>query len=175
MLIQFKEHKPKVGKEVLICDGAKVIGEVELGDNVSVWYNCVLRGDVNYIKVGNNTNIQDLTTIHVWHRDEGVAESGFPVIIGDNVTIGHNCIIHACHIEDNCLIGMGSIVMDGAKIGRDSIVGAGAVVTKGKTFPPRSLILGNPAKFVRELNPSEIEEISQSAIRYVSFKNEFLS
>ena len=174
MLITFKNHTPKVGQNVLICDGAKIIGEVEIAENASIWYNCVLRGDVNYIKIGKNTNVQDLTTIHVWHRESGKEDSGYPAIIGDNVTIGHNCIIHACTIEDNCLIGMGSIVMDGARIGTNSIVGAGAVVTKGKTFPPNSLILGNPAKFIRELKQEEIEEIANSAIRYVKFKNEYL-
>ncbi len=174
MLIEFQNNIPKVGKEVLICDGAKIIGEVELGDNVSIWYNCVLRGDVNYIKIGNNTNVQDLSMIHVWHRDSNKKDSGHPTIIGDNVTIGHSCIIHACNIENNCLIGMGSIIMDGAKIGKDSIVGAGSVVTKGKVFPPRSLILGNPAKLVRELRDEEVEEIKQSALRYVEFKNQFL-
>ncbi|RDU72406.1 gamma carbonic anhydrase family protein [Helicobacter aurati] len=175
MLIAFKSIKPKIGKDVLICEGAKIIGEVEIGDNVSIWYNCVLRGDVNFIKIGRNTNVQDLSMIHVWHREPNMPDSGFPTTIGDNVTIGHSCIIHACHIHDNCLVGMGSIIMDGAEIGKDSIVGAGAVVTKGKKFPPKSLILGNPAKFIRELTSEEIEEIANSAIRYVAFKNEFLS
>lgn len=175
MLITFQGHTPIVGHNVLLCDGAKVIGEVSIGDNASIWFNCVLRGDVNYIKIGKNTNIQDLTMIHVWHRDEGVMESGYPAIIGDNVTIGHSCVIHACHIEDNCLIGMGSIIMDGARIGRDSIVGAGAVVTKGKQFPPQSLILGNPAKFIRNLRHEEIEEIANSASRYVAFKNQYMA
>lgn len=174
MLIEFNGYKPNIGRDVLLCDGAKIIGEVSIGDNASIWFNCVLRGDVNYIKIGENTNVQDLTMIHVWHRDSGVAESGYPAIIGDNVTIGHSCIIHACHIEDNCLIGMGSIIMDGSRIGRDSIVGAGAVVTKGKKFPPKSLILGNPARFVRELNETEVEEIANSAIRYLDFKNQFM-
>lgn len=173
MLITFNGYTPQVGKDVLICEGAKIIGEVSIGDNASIWFNCVLRGDVNYIRIGNNTNIQDLTMIHVWHRTEGIEESGYPAIIGDNVTIGHSCVIHACHIEDNCLIGMGSIVMDGAHIGRDSIVGAGAVVTKGKKFPPKSLILGNPAKVVRELTEAEIKEIADSAVRYVAFKNQY--
>lgn len=173
MLITFKNHTPKVGKNVLICDGAKVIGQVSLGDNVSIWYNCVLRGDVNSISIGENTNVQDLTTIHVWHKDAQNPQ-GFPVVIGKNVTIGHNCIIHACKIADNCLIGMGAIVMDNVEIGNNSIVGAGAVVTKGKKFPPNSLILGSPAKFVRELKQEEIEEIANSATRYVGFKDDFL-
>ena len=172
MLIKFKGNEPKIGKNVLLCDGAKVIGEVEIGNNSSIWYNCVLRGDVNYIKIGENSNVQDCSVVHVWHRDE--KSSGYPTIIGDNVTIGHNCIIHACRIEDNCLIGMGSIVMDNANIGKNSIVGAGSVVTKGKNFPPNSLIIGNPAKVVRELTLEEIEEIRNSAIRYVEFAKEFL-
>lgn len=174
MLITFQGNTPIVGRDVLVCEGAKIIGEVCIGDNSSIWFNCVLRGDVNYIKIGKNTNIQDLTMIHVWHRDFGVKDSGYPTVIGDNVTIGHSCVIHACNIENNCLIGMGSIVMDGAKIGRYSIVGAGAVVTKGKQFPPQSLILGNPAKFVRNLTEAEILEIKNSAIRYVEFKNQYI-
>ena len=174
MLIEFQGHMPTIGQNVLVCEGAKIIGEVSIGDNASIWFNCVLRGDVNYIKIGKNTNVQDLTMIHVWHREHGVQDSGYPTIIGDNVTIGHSCVIHACHIEDNCLIGMGSIVMDGAKIGRDSIVGAGSVVTKGKQFPPKSLILGNPAKFIRTLSEEEITEIANSAIRYVDFKNQYV-
>lgn len=173
MLITFQGHTPIIGQNVLVCEGAKIIGEVDIADNVSIWFNCVLRGDVNYIKIGKNTNVQDLTMIHVWHRDSLMKDSGYPTIIGDNVTIGHSCIIHACCIDDNCLIGMGSIIMDGAKIGRDSIVGAGSVVTKGKQFPPQSLILGNPAKFVRTLNKTEITEIENSAIRYVEFKNQY--
>lgn len=173
MLIEFQGHTPIVGKNVLLCEGAKIIGEVSIGDNASIWFNCVLRGDVNYIKIGKNTNIQDLTMIHVWHRESGIKDSGYPTIIGDNVTIGHSCVIHACNISDNCLIGMGSIIMDGAIIGRDCIVGAGSVVTKGKQFPPQSLILGNPAKFIRTLNEKEIAEIANSAIRYVEFKNQY--
>lgn len=172
MIIEYKGIKPKLGENVLICDGAKVIGEVEIGDNSSIWYNCVLRGDVNYIKIGNNTNIQDLSTIHVWHRDE--KSNGYPTIIGNNITIGHNCIIHACEIKDNCLIGMGSIVMDDVCIGENSIIGAGSVITKGKKFMPNSLIFGNPAKFIRELKKEEIQEIKNSATRYVDFAKDYL-
>ncbi|PAF50045.1 gamma carbonic anhydrase family protein [Helicobacter sp. 13S00401-1] len=164
---------PTLGKDVLISEGAKVIGEVTLGDDVSVWYNCVLRADVNSIKVGARTNIQDLTCVHVCRRCAS-GEGGSPTTIGEEVTIGHSCIIHGCTIGNRCLIGMGAIVMDGAVIGDDSIVGAGALVTKNKHFPPRSLIMGNPAKFVRELNDEEVAALKQSALDYVNFKNDFL-
>ncbi|PAF44956.1 gamma carbonic anhydrase family protein [Helicobacter sp. 11S02629-2] len=163
---------PKLGKDVLVSEGAKVIGEVTLGDDVSIWYNCVLRADVNSIQVGARTNIQDLTCVHVHRRCSG--GPNFPTIIGEEVTIGHNCTIHACTIGNRCLIGMGAIVMDGAVIGDDSIVGAGSVVTKNQHFKPRSLILGSPARFVRELNDEEVASLKQSALDYVNFKNDFL-
>lgn len=177
MLITFKEITPIVGKNVFIAEGAKVIGAVEIGEDSSIWFNCVLRGDVNLIKIGKRSNIQDLTTLHVWHktfRDGKEIDAGFPVEIGDDVTIGHNCVIHACTLKDRVLIGMHAVVMDGAIIEEDSIVGAGSVVTKGKKFPPRSLILGNPAKLIRELSDTEVAIIKESAENYVRFKNDFL-
>ncbi len=178
MLIEFKGKSPKLGQNVFVAEGARLIGEVELGDESSVWFNCVLRGDVNFIKVGKRSNIQDLTTIHVWHKefnaDGSLKDAGFPTIIGDDVTIGHNCVIHACTIKDRVLVGMNAVIMDDALIAEDSIVGAGSVVTKGKKFPPRSLILGNPAKFVRELKNEEVEFLKISASNYVKFKNDFL-
>ncbi|ARJ56228.1 gamma carbonic anhydrase family protein [Campylobacter cuniculorum] len=178
MLIAFKGKNPKIGQNVFIAQGAKIIGEVEIGDESSVWFNCVLRADVNFIKIGKRTNIQDLTTIHVWHRefneDGSLKDAGFPTSIGDDVTIGHNCVIHACTIKDRVLIGMNAVVMDDALIEEDSIVGAGSVVTKGKKFPPRSLILGNPAKFVRELKEEELAFLKISAQNYVHFKDDFL-
>ncbi|EGF1229841.1 gamma carbonic anhydrase family protein [Campylobacter jejuni] len=178
MLIKFKNHSPKLGQNVFVAQGAKIIGEIEIGDESSIWFNCVLRADVNFIKIGKRTNIQDLSTVHVWHREfdkKGkLKDAGFPTIIGDDVTIGHNCVIHACVIKNRVLIGMNAVIMDNALIEEDSIVGAGSVVTKGKKFPPCSLILGNPAKFVRELNNEEINCIKQSALNYVDFKNEFL-
>lgn len=178
MLIKFNEITPKIGQNVFIADGAKIIGEVEIDNESSVWFNCVLRGDVNFIKIGKRTNIQDLTTIHVWHREFSskgeILDAGWPTIIGDDVTIGHNCVIHACTLGNRILVGMNSVIMDGAKIGDDSIIAAGAVITKGKIFPPRSLILGNPAKFVRELKDEEIAFLKQSALNYVGFKNSFL-
>lgn len=178
MLIKFKDKEPQIASNVLIAEGAKVIGEVEIGEDSSVWFNCVLRGDVNCIKIGKRTNVQDLTTLHVWHKaydTNGVEiDSGYPVEIGDDVTIGHNCVIHACVLKNRVLVGMHAVVMDGAVIEEDSIVGAGSVVTKGKKFPPRSLILGNPAKFVRELKDDEVAFIKESAQNYVRFKNAFL-
>ncbi|MCI5969230.1 gamma carbonic anhydrase family protein [Helicobacter sp.] len=178
MLIKFKDKVPKVASNVFIAEGAKVIGEVEIGEDSSVWFNCVLRGDVNAIKIGKHTNIQDLTTLHVWHKTydaQGNAlDNGYAVEIGDDVTIGHNCVIHACVLKHRILVGMNAVIMDGAVIEEDSIVGAGSVVTKGKKFPPRSLILGNPAKFVRELKDEEVALIKESAQNYVRFKNDFL-
>ncbi len=179
MLLNFKGKNPKIDQNVFIAEGAKIIGEVEIGEDSSIWFNCVLRGDENFIKIGKRTNIQDLTTLHIWHRlfDESgkMIDAGYPVIIGDDVTIGHNCIIHACQIHSRCLIGMHACVMDNVEIGEDSIVGAGSVVTKGKKFPPHSLILGNPAKFIRELKEEEIALIIESAQNYVRFKNDFLT
>lgn len=178
MLIQFKNKNPKIGKNVFIAEGAKVIGEVEIGDESSVWFNCVLRGDANFIKIGKRTNIQDLTMVHIWHRefneDGSLKNAGYPTNIGDDVTIGHNCVIHACTIKNRILIGMNAVIMDDSVIEDDSIVGAGSVVTKGKKFPPRSLILGNPAKVVRELKDEEIAFLKISAQNYVNFKNDFL-
>lgn len=178
MLIPFKDRIPHIGKNVFIAQGARVIGEVEIGDESSVWFNCVLRGDINLIKIGKRSNIQDLSTLHTWARTYSpngeLIDSGLPVIVGDDVTIGHNCVIHACTIKDRVLIGMNAVVMDGAVISEDSIVGAGSVVTKGKVFPPCSLILGNPAKVVRSLDKEEIAFLKQSALNYIAYKNDFL-
>lgn len=165
-LHSFGKHEPIVGERVFIAPGAQIIGQVELGDNSAVFHNAVLRADINSIKIGENSNIQDNSTLHV-SDDHGV-------VVGKGVVVGHNVILHACVIGDNCTIGMGAIVIDGAEIGEDSIVGAGSLVTKGKKFPPRSLILGNPAKWVRELNDEEIESTRKMAEKYVRVKNTFL-
>lgn len=179
MLIAFNGKGPKIHHSAFIAQGAKIIGEVEIGEDSSVWFNCVLRGDANFIKIGSRTNIQDLSTVHIWHRefntDGSLKDAGYPTIIGNDVTIGHNCVIHACTIKDRVLIGMNAVIMDAAIINEDSIVGAGSVITKGKIFPPRSLILGNPAKFVRELSAAELAFLKQSALNYVGFKNAFLN
>jgi carbonic anhydrase/acetyltransferase-like protein (isoleucine patch superfamily) len=157
---------PVIGERVFIAPGARVVGEVVLGDDVSIFYNAVLRGDINSIKVGKGTNIQDNSTVHL-ASDKGV-------VIGEYVTVGHNAIVHACDIEDYCIIGMGSCIMDKARIGHHSIVGAAALVTGGKEFPPYSLIAGSPARRVRDLTKEEIAHCEESAMRYIEVKEDHL-
>jgi len=174
MVIKFKEWLPKLAKNAWIADGASVIGRVEMGEDSAVWFGCVVRGDVHHITIGDRTNIQDLSMIHVTHHKRDDMSDGNPTIIGNDVTVGHRVMLHGCSIEDACLIGMSATILDGAVIGKESIVGAGSLVTKNKKFPPRSLIMGSPAKVVRELTNDEVVELYASARRYVSFKNEYL-
>jgi len=173
MLYKFKNHAPKIGTNTWIAPSADVIGEVECGDYCSIWFGSVVRGDVHYIKIGDRVNIQDLSMIHVTHYKKDDKSDGNPTIIGDDVTIGHRVMLHGCTIEEACLIGMSATILDGAVIGKESIVGAGALVTKNKVFPPRSLIMGSPAKVVRELNQQEVAELYASASRYVEFKKDY--
>lgn len=142
-----------------IYDGAKVVGEVTLSDNVSIWYNAVVRGDQAPISIGERSNVQDNCVIHV--------SEGKPVNIGENVSIGHGAIVHGCTIDDNVIIGMGAIILNGAHIKSNSLVGAGALVTENKEFPEGSLIIGSPAKAVRELKEEEIEGILENANEYI--------
>ncbi|MFK5976490.1 MAG: gamma carbonic anhydrase family protein [Sulfurovum sp.] len=174
MLIKFKEWTPKLGKNVWIAQGSSVIGRVEMGEDSAVWFGCVVRGDVHYIKIGARSNIQDLSMIHVTHHKRDDMSDGNPTIIGDDVTVGHRVMLHGCTIEDACLIGMSATILDGAIIGKESIVGASSLVTKNKVFPPRSLIIGSPAKLIRELTDDEVAELYSSASRYVKFKNEYI-
>jgi len=174
MTYPFKQWSPKTGSETWIAPSADVIGNVTMGEACSVWFGCVVRGDVHYIKIGDRTNIQDLSMIHVTHYKKEDMSDGNPTIIGSDVTVGHRVMLHGCTIEDACLIGMSATILDGAVIGRESIVGAGALVTKNKVFPPRSLIMGSPAKVVRELSDDEVKELYASAKRYVSFSKEYL-
>ena len=161
MIKSFEGIKPKIDDSCFIAETAVVIGDVVLEENVNVWYGTVIRGDVNYVRIGKNTNVQDNTVIHV---DSG----GYPTIIGDNVTIGHGAIVHACNIGNNTLIGMGAIVLDGAEIGENVILGAGALVPPGKKIPSNSLAVGSPAKVVRELGEEEIEKRIHHAHRYAA-------
>lgn len=173
MLYKFKETFPSFGENSWIAPSADVIGDVACGEECSIWFGCVVRGDVNFIKIGNRVNIQDLSMVHVTHYKKEDKSDGNPTIIGDDVTIGHRVMLHGCTIENGSLIGMSATILDGAVIGAESIVGAGALVTKGKIFPPRSLIMGTPAKVVRALTQEEVDELYASASRYVSFKNEY--
>ena len=163
MILSYEGHEPKIDDSCFIAENATVIGHVSMGKNSSVWYGTVLRGDVNYIEIGENTNIQDNTVVHL--------NSHMPTIIGNNVTIGHGAIIHACTIKDNVLIGMGAIVLDGAVIESDVIIGAGALVPPGKHIKSKSLAVGNPVKVIRELTESDFEGIKQSAEHYITIAN----
>ena len=154
-----------IDKSVFIADGARVVGNVEMGKNCSVWYNAVIRADSNDVKIGENTNIQDNAVIHT--------SKGCGVQIGDNVTIGHGAIVHGCTVKNNVMIGMGAIVLDGAVIGENSIIGAGALVTQGKIIPECSLAFGNPAKIIRQLTEDEINSILKNADSYVNKAKEY--
>ena len=175
MLYEFKNTLPELGKNTWIAPSADVVGDVKCGDDCSIWFGTVIRGDVHYIQIGNRVNIQDLSMVHVTHYKKDDKSDGNPTIIEDDVTIGHRVMLHGCTIKKASLIGMSATILDGAIIGEESIVGAGALVTKNKVFPKRSLIVGSPAKVVRELTDEEVKELYASASRYVKFKNEYTS
>jgi len=166
LIRDYKDFKPKIGKKSWISETAYIIGNVVIGDNVGVWFGAVIRGDVDSITIGDDTNIQDNSVIH--------SEPNYPTKIGKGVTIGHNSIIHGCEIGNNTLIGMGSIILNGAKIGNNSIVGAGSIVTEEKVFEDNSLILGTPARFLRKLTNEEINRIKQNAKEYIYLKDQYL-
>jgi carbonic anhydrase/acetyltransferase-like protein (isoleucine patch superfamily) len=167
MVIQYKNYSPKIANNTFIAPNSSVIGRCTIGENVSVWFNAVIRADVNEIVIGNNVNIQDGSVLHCDH-DHAVE-------IADNVTIGHNAIIHGCTIGNNCIIGMGTTILDGASIGENCIVGANALVTSGKHIPGGSLIIGSPAKVVRALSDDEIDGIKKSIAGYVALSKEYSS
>ncbi len=176
MILRYKNFFPKIDKTAWTAPSADIIGDVEIGKDSSVWFGCVLRGDVHFIKIGERTSIQDMSMIHVTHfKKEKKQGDGFPTIIGNDITIAHKVMLHGCTIGNACLIGMSATILDGAEIGEESIVGANALVTGGKKFPPRSLILGSPAKCVRTLNDKEVEKIYQNAENYVHYKNDYIN
>ena len=154
-----------IDKSVFVAEGAKVIGNVEIGKNCSVWFNAVIRADSNEVKIGKNSNVQDNAVIHT--------SKDFGAQIGDNVTIGHGAIVHGCTVKDNVMIGMGAIVLDGAVIEENSIIGAGTLVTQGKVIPACSLAFGNPVKIVRQLTEDEIRSITNNANSYVNKSKDY--
>jgi carbonic anhydrase/acetyltransferase-like protein (isoleucine patch superfamily) len=156
-MTEFEGNKPSVDSKAFIADGAKVIGKVTLHEFSSVWFNTVVRGDVNRIEIGRYSNVQDNSVVHV--------ADNYPAIIGDFVTIGHNCVIHAATIEEHCLIGMGAVILNGAVIGKGSIVAAGAVVRENQIIPPHSLVVGLPAKVIKSI-PDEWPSIHAQAVKY---------
>ena len=158
-IYQLEDDVPQVHATAWVADSAEVVGRVTLGENASIWYGAVLRGDNDRITVGANSNVQDGSVLHTDHD--------VPLVIGQNVTIGHQVMLHGCTIGDGSLVGIQSIVLNGAKIGRNCLVGAGSLVTEGKEFPDGVLIVGRPAKVVRELTPEQIANLQGSAAHYV--------
>ncbi|MBL0421816.1 gamma carbonic anhydrase family protein [Ramlibacter sp. AW1] len=150
---------PQLEQGAWVADSAQVIGAVELGENASVWFNAVIRGDNETIRIGRNSNVQDCSVLH--------SDDGKPLTIGENVTIGHQVMVHGCTIGDNTLVGIGSVVLNGARIGRNCIIGAGSVVTENKEFPDNSLIIGSPARVVRTLDDAAAQRLAHSAESYV--------
>jgi carbonic anhydrase/acetyltransferase-like protein (isoleucine patch superfamily) len=150
---------PQLGAGAWVADNATVIGDVILGENASIWFGCVVRGDTDTIRIGANTNVQDLSVLH--------ADLGVPLTIGDNVSLGHQVMLHGCTIGDNTLVGIQAVILNNARIGRNCIVGAGSVVTEGKEFPDNSLIIGAPARVVRQLDEAALKNLERNAEHYV--------
>ena len=166
---------PTLGQRVYVDPAATVIGDVVLADDVSIWPGTVVRGDVNFIRIGARTNIQDGSVVHVSHDGLHAKLGGFATVIGEDVTIGHKAIVHACRIEDAALIGMGAIVLDGAVVKKHAFIGAGTLVAPGKTVGEGELWLGNPGRFARRLSDAEIEALYYSAQHYVRMKDQYLA
>ena len=173
MIRNFKKFIPNLASSVYVDEQATVIGDVVIGKDSSIWPQTVLRGDINPIRIGERTNIQDGSVVHVTHSSK--YSEGFQCHIGSDVTIGHGCIIHACSIEDMCLIGMGSVILDGVKIPPRVIIGAKSLVASGRTLESGYLYLGSPCKQKRPLNESELEFLKYSAGHYVKTKNDYLN
>ena len=173
MIRSFKGISPQIDPSAFIAETAVVIGEVSIGAQASLWYNVVARGDVNFISIGERSNIQDLTMLHVTHKKHA-DDPGAPLIIGNDVTVGHSVTLHGCTLKDGCFIGMQAMVMDKAVVGEGALVGARALVTEGTVIPPHTLWVGAPAKYKRDLTPDEIAWLKKSADNYVRYSREFL-
>ena len=168
MIKIFRDKEPKIHETAFVTDDAIVIGDVEIGAESSIWFGSIIRGDVNYVRIGERTNIQDASVIHVRSQDH-------PTVLEDEITVGHRVTLHGCHVETCCLIGIGSIILDGARIGRNSLVAAGCLVTPGTIIPPRSLVMGAPARVRRELAPAELDNLAKSWQNYVELSRIYQS
>jgi carbonic anhydrase/acetyltransferase-like protein (isoleucine patch superfamily) len=166
LILPFGDKQPHLGERVFVAPSADIIGQVTLGEDASVFFQCVLRGDINSITIGSRSNIQDQCTLHV--------ASDLGVTVGEDVSVGHGCIIHACNIGDRVLVGMGSIIMDGTIVGADCLVAAGSLLPKGKSYETGSLIMGNPARVIRKLTEEEIAGLEGLAQKYVRVKDVYL-
>jgi len=168
MIKPYRGVLPTIASSAFIEDTAVVVGDVVIDSESSVWFNTVIRGDVHYIRIGHRTNIQDLSLLHVTHDTH-------PLIIGDDVTVGHHVVLHGCTIHNRVLIGMGSIIMDGAMIENDCIIGAGSLVTEGTVIPSFSLAMGSPARVTRSLNVREVAWLKESANNYVQYARQYMT
>src|SRR5512138_3709206 len=161
-VIPYDGKAPRVAATAFLAEGSFVTGDVEIGEHSSVWFGTVVRGDVNHVRIGARTNLQDQSTVHV-------TSGTHPTVIGDDVTVGHKAVLHGCTVHDRSLVGIGAIVLDGAVVGPDAMVGAGALVPPGMVVPPGKLVLGAPAKVKRDLTPDEIAALRDSAARYARY------
>jgi carbonic anhydrase/acetyltransferase-like protein (isoleucine patch superfamily) len=160
MIRPFKDQTPRIHHSAFIADSAEVIGDVEIGEDASVWFGSVVRGDVNYVRIGARTNIQDCSVIHVDSR-------GYPTVLEEEITVGHRVTLHGCYVEAGCLIGIGATLLDGVRVGRGSLVAAGSLLTPKTEVPPNSLVMGSPAKVKRSLNGEEVANFSHNWKNYV--------
>jgi gamma-carbonic anhydrase len=168
MITSYKGISPNIADTAFVAAGAQIIGDVHLGAHSSVWFNCVLRGDCFYIRIGENTNIQDNTVIHV-------TQERFATVIGNRVTVGHSAVLHGCTVKDRCLIGIGAIVLDDVIVGEESFIAAGSLVTPGTVIPPRSMVMGAPAKVRRQVTDAEVARIDEHWRHYIEYKNQYLA
>jgi len=166
MILEHNGIAPQLDASVFLAPSACVIGDVQIGEKSSLWFNVLVRGDVNYIRIGKRTNIQDGTVIHVTHKTH-------PTVIGDDVSVGHSVTLHGCTIQDGCLIGIGAIILDGVEVGESSLVAAGSLLTPGTKIPPRSLVMGSPARVRKELTDAECADFHSIAERYIKYQDDY--